>query len=159
MKLTDNKKTVEITMHHNWIDGEGYTPDWSEDFFCSGNLNYDEDRDAYIVKDVDYCVDQANDWMHSTGDFSMDESNEDRMVFVDEIEGEEPTAKVYGNEKTSLKLSALALDVYSNTDPLKIIEESDGTYTMTGCFEQTGMSADDVNSFLEELGSEDVDTF
>ena len=155
MKLTDTKKTVEISMCV-WQDGSGYTPDWSEDFFNAGNLPYDEDREAYIVADVDHCVDQANDWAHSTGDFAMDDPDSNRTVFVEEIE--EGKAKVYGNEPTNLKLSDLAFEVYSNTDPLTIVEETDGTYSMHGCFEQTGMTAEEVNSFLEELGSEE-DTF
>ena len=63
--------------------------------------------------------------------------------------------KTYGNTKTSLKLSDLAFEVYSTTDPLKIIEEDDGTYTLKGCFERSGMTAEEVNRFLEELGGDD----
>jgi len=59
--------------------------------------------------------------------------------------------KIYGNEKTKLVLSDKAYEVYSNTDPLNIIEEDDGTYSMNGCFERYGMTAEDVNRFFEEL--------
>lgn len=59
--------------------------------------------------------------------------------------------KIYGNEKTKLVLSDKAYEVYSNTDPLNIIEEDDGTYSMKGCFERYGMTAEDVNRFFEEL--------
>ena len=59
--------------------------------------------------------------------------------------------KIYGNEKTDLVLSDKAYEVYSNTDPLNIIEEDDGTYSMKGCFGRYGMTAEDVNRFFEEL--------
>lgn len=37
--------------------------------------------------------------------------------------------KVYGNESTHLTLSDRAFDIYSNTDPLEILEhETDGEY-------------------------------
>lgn len=62
--------------------------------------------------------------------------------------------KIYGNEKTNLTLTDKAFEVYSNTDPLKIIEEDDGTYSMTGCFERYGMSAEQVNSVLESFADE-----
>ena len=61
MKITDGKKTVDITMHM-WDDFAGLSPDWSADFFMAGSLPYDEETDTYTVEDVDYCIDQANDW-------------------------------------------------------------------------------------------------
>ena len=79
-RLTDGKKTVEIEMMV-W-EGNGYTPDWSNDFFEVGSLEYDEELEAYKVEDVDYCIDQAADWRKSTGDFSGDEPNENNTVFV-----------------------------------------------------------------------------
>ena len=59
--------------------------------------------------------------------------------------------KIYGDEKTNLTLTDKAFEVYSNTDPLKIIEEDDGTYSMTGCIERFGMTEDQVNAVLESL--------
>ena len=59
--------------------------------------------------------------------------------------------KIYGNEKTNLTLSDKAYKVYRNTDPLKIVEEDDGTYSMTGCFELYGMTEKDVNRVLEQI--------
>lgn len=84
-RLTDGKKTVEITMR-NW-DGNGWTPDWSRDFFATGSLHYDADSDAYTVQDVDYCVDQAMDWRNGVGDYYDDGGAdvEDRRVDVDYI--------------------------------------------------------------------------
>ena len=74
MKITDSKRTVEIRMMV-W-ENNNYSPDWSNDFFDAGLLNYDEDIDAYIVDDVDYCIDQAQEWA------AEDENN---TVFVEEV--------------------------------------------------------------------------
>ena len=81
-RLTDGTKTVEITMN-NW-DGNGWTPDWSNDFFEVGGLEYDEETDAYKVQDVDYCVEQARDWEQGIGDYADDGAPdiEDRNVDV-----------------------------------------------------------------------------
>lgn len=86
MKLTDGKKTVEIKMCV-W-EGSGYSPDWSMDFFNAGGLKFDESSNAYIVEDVDYCIDQAEDWKESRGDFCDDAPNENNTVFVDELKEE-----------------------------------------------------------------------
>ena len=80
MKITDGTKIVEITMY------EGNSPEWSNDFFESGSLEYNEESDLYVVDDVDYCIAQANDWKDGVGDFATDEeTNEDlesRAVYV-----------------------------------------------------------------------------
>ena len=89
-RFTDGKKTVEITMKV-WNDGQ-YGPSWENDFFGIGSLPYNEELDAYIVDDVDYLVDQANDWHEGVGDYQDDDEGQpghtpdDRAVFVDEIE-------------------------------------------------------------------------
>ena len=84
-RLTDGRKIAEITM--NVWDGTGYTPDFSLDFFEVGALPYDEKMDAYVVDDVDYCVEYAMDWKNSKGDFYDDEPNPDNNVdvYVEEI--------------------------------------------------------------------------
>lgn len=85
MKLTDGKKTVKITMCI-W-QGSGYSDDFSTDFFNAGNLAYNAENDAYIVKDVDYCIEQANDWKECIADFSMEsDPDNNRAVFIDEVE-------------------------------------------------------------------------
>ena len=76
MKITDGNRTVEIRMMV-W-QGTGYSPDWSNDFFDAGLLSFDEEAEAYIVDDVDYCILAAQEW--------ADES-EDNAVFVEEIAG------------------------------------------------------------------------
>ena len=82
-KLTDGKRTVGITM--NIWTGTQYTEDWSSDFFQVGGLKYNEELEAYIVDDVEYCIDQAMDWKDSKGDFCEDEPNENNNVDVDEF--------------------------------------------------------------------------
>ena len=86
-RLTDGKKTVEITMT-NW-DGNGWTPDWSNDFFVTGTLPYNDDSNTYVVPDVDYCVEQAMDWKANIGDYldydADPEEVDNRTVDVDYI--------------------------------------------------------------------------
>lgn len=87
MKLYDGKKMVNIEMN-NWT-GNGYTPDWSIDFFEAGSLEYNEDMDAYMVEDVDYCIEQARDWQNARGDFYEPEVTfadiDSRNVDINEI--------------------------------------------------------------------------
>lgn len=61
MKITDGKKTVSIKMHEYDIYA-GLSPDWSLDFFEAGSLPYDEQTEVYSVPDIEYCIDQANEW-------------------------------------------------------------------------------------------------
>ena len=83
MKLTDGKRVVEIRMQV-W-NGNGYDPDWSNDFFEAGGLPFNEEVDAHIVADVDYCIEQAQDWENKQGDYADVppwEENQERAVFV-----------------------------------------------------------------------------
>lgn len=57
MKLTDGKKIVEIKIQR-W-NGNGYDPDWSNDYFNSSTLPYNEETDTYTVENVDYCIETA----------------------------------------------------------------------------------------------------
>lgn len=85
MKLTDGKKTVEIELQE-WNEENGcYGIDFSNEFYNAGSLAYDDELDAYIVSDVDYCIDYAMDWKKSIGDFNGEEYNENRTVFVDGV--------------------------------------------------------------------------
>lgn len=84
MKLTDGMKTVAIRMMY-WT-GNGFTEDWSNDFFEAGGLPRSEvDDTVCIVEDVDYCIEQAGDWKNRTGDFHDDPDDGERHVFVEEI--------------------------------------------------------------------------
>lgn len=85
-KLVSGNRMVAIEMQ-TW-DGNQYTPDWSSDFFEVGNLNYNKDLDAYEVEDVDYCIDQANDWMYKEGDYYGEEDADgiERVTTVEELD-------------------------------------------------------------------------
>ena len=79
-RLMDNKKTVEIRMYG--ANGA----EWSDDFFEVGNLEYDEGKDAHVVSDVAYCIEQAYDWKNGVGDFynpDAPDAEVDREVYVD----------------------------------------------------------------------------
>ena len=54
MKFTDGKKTVEITITDNRND-----IDVTADLMEVGNMEYNEDMDAYMVEDVNDCADFA----------------------------------------------------------------------------------------------------
>lgn len=86
-KLTDGKKTVDIEMKLWKGFCSGYDPDWSNDFFEVGQLPYDEEKDAYIVEDVDYCVEQARERVEYDNEYLKEQGNEDDeyCLFVDEV--------------------------------------------------------------------------
>ena len=67
--IDNNGKIAEITLINN-----GY--EWQDEFFNVGSLSYNEDSDAYKVEDVDYLIDQANDYISGCGDFSDGEPQE-----------------------------------------------------------------------------------
>lgn len=84
-RFTDGKRTVGIKMA-TW-NGSGWGPDFSADFFEVGSLAYNEELGAYMVEDVDYLIDYANDWRNGEGDFYGDSLEdgfdpEDRLVDV-----------------------------------------------------------------------------
>ena len=88
MKLTDGKKAVEIRMQV-W-NGSGYDPDWSRDFFEAGGLPTDDATGASVVDDVDYCIEQAQDWADKRGDYAEVapwEESQERFVFVTVVPG------------------------------------------------------------------------
>ena len=77
-RLTDGKRIVDISMRVWNDDCNNYSPDWSADFFNVGSLLRTENGD-YIVKDVDYCIEQAFDWENGRGDFA-DQHNYPEVV-------------------------------------------------------------------------------
>ena len=84
-RFTDGNKTVEISIQR-W-NGSGWGPDWSEDFFNVGSLDYDEDLEAYQVWSVEYLKEQLEDWKAGVGDFQDDYcgADEDDEYFFDYI--------------------------------------------------------------------------
>ena len=87
-RLTDGARIVEITMKVWDKDKGSYGPDISGEFYDVGGLNRDEKTGAYIVLDVEYCIEQANDWRDSIGDFYYDEPNDGNTVFVKEVQSD-----------------------------------------------------------------------
>lgn len=75
MRMTDGKRTVEITIQY-W-DGSGYGPDWSRDYFNAGTVPYDEETDTYTVESVDYCIDMATDWRDPDSPYYKEDENGD----------------------------------------------------------------------------------
>lgn len=75
MYITDGNKTVEIKMM-TWNESTvSYDEDQAHEFFEAGVLEMNEDG-AYIVDDVDYCIDQAEDW---------ENQQDENTVFVYEV--------------------------------------------------------------------------
>lgn len=77
-RLFDGENLAEIVVN-NWVPGQGYTPDWSGDFYSVGGLRYNDDLEAFEVDDVNYCIDQANDWRNAEGDFAESEPNKEEI--------------------------------------------------------------------------------
>ena len=70
--------------------------------------------------------------------------------------------RIYGNEKTHLELTEKAYQIYSNTDPLRIIEEEyedeNGDkkyrYFIAAYFGDNPMTEVELNAFLEYMADE-----
>ena len=82
MKMTDGKKLVEVTMEI-W-NGSGYGPDWANEFFETAGLEFDGEVDAFMVDDVDYCIEQMEDWKNCTNDY-IDDEDPDGNRYVDAV--------------------------------------------------------------------------
>lgn len=86
--LVDKNKAVEISIREWDEENTQYGPDWAADFFEVGNLKHVEDEElnlAYVVADVDYCIEQANDMVAGEGDFAG-EPQPNQFVDVTEID-------------------------------------------------------------------------
>lgn len=78
-RLVDSKcLPVNIEMHV-W-NGSSWGEDLSNDFFCVGSLPYSNEFDAYVVPDVCYCTEYAEDWEAYIGDFFDPIEKSDRLV-------------------------------------------------------------------------------
>lgn len=70
--------------------------------------------------------------------------------------------RIYGNEKTHLNLTEKAYQIYSNTGPLRIVEEEyeddNGDkkyrYFIAAYFGDKAMTEVELNAFLEEIADE-----
>lgn len=81
MRITDGKKTIEITMKE-W-EGNYWSDELSDDFFQDLEKIGWPDK-VGLATDVDYCIDYANDWAERKGDFEDEEGGE-RMIGVEAI--------------------------------------------------------------------------
>lgn len=81
--LTDGKETVGIALM-TWDESCGeWSNDISGDFFQVGSLEFDVESDAYIVHDVLYCIEQADEWRDGVGDYSEEGVDPyDRLVVL-----------------------------------------------------------------------------
>lgn len=87
IRLIDNNKAVEISIREWDEENSQYSPDWSADFFEVGGLKTVDAPDlAYIVEDVDYCIEQANDMVAGEGDFAEDGPQPNQFVDVTELD-------------------------------------------------------------------------
>lgn len=87
IRLIDNSKAVEISIREWNEENPGYGPDWSADFFEVGGLKTVDVPDlAYIVEDVDYCIEQANDMVAGEGDFAEYGPQPNTFVDVTELD-------------------------------------------------------------------------
>ena len=70
--------------------------------------------------------------------------------------------RIYGDEKTHLELTEKAYQIYSNTDPLRIVEEEyedeNGDkkyrYFIAAYFGDKPMTEVELNAFLEKIADE-----
>ena len=84
IRLIDNNKVVEISIREWDEESLQWGPDWSADFFNVGGLEtVDEPELAYIVDDVDCCIEYANDMVAGVGDFAGEPQHN---PFVDVME-------------------------------------------------------------------------
>ena len=65
-RFTDYNTILELEMRFFDDKTSRWSPDWSADFYDVGNLEYDEDLDAYIVDDNQYLVEVGLQWQDYT---------------------------------------------------------------------------------------------
>lgn len=86
IRLIDDNKAVEISILEWDEEGMQYGSDMAADFFGVGGLKtVSEPEFAYVVDDVDYCIEEANDMVAGEGDFAG-EPQPDLFVDVTELD-------------------------------------------------------------------------
>ena len=93
MTITDGKKTTEITMkvwdvaRNEWkYAGENL----ANDFFNVGALPISNEG-VYVVSDVDYCIEEAQDWEQCIGDHRDDDGDGNGRILA--VEDHDVTAE------------------------------------------------------------------
>lgn len=75
-RLTDGNRVMRFEMWEENIFTMFTGIDFSNDFFEVGSLFYDEATNAYMVGDLEYCVEQMRDWMSYSGDYYYDSQDD-----------------------------------------------------------------------------------
>ena len=86
----DGKTVVQIGLYEHSVDSIFQRVDFSCDFYEVGSLPYDEKIGAYVVDDVNYLIEQAEDWLNQRGDFRDDivpEGKERKISVVRDLYG------------------------------------------------------------------------
>lgn len=72
MKITDGKVIAVVKVYEWDPSSTGFTPDWSEDYFTAGDLEFDDELDAYKVDCIQDYVDSAKAWAEGKTDADDD---------------------------------------------------------------------------------------
>lgn len=168
-RLIDNNKAVEISIREWDEENSQYGPDWSADFFEVGGLKtVSEPELAYIVDDVDYCIEYANDMVAGEGDFAgdpqpnqfVDVTELDRSAYpICEIDLHQLSSEVY-NHGLNVKDTEMVSGIRPE-DTIKVVF-ADGTECYVGIDPNFPLCVDFSHyadeSCLDEL-SEDAHDF
>ena len=78
-RFTDGHRVALIEMQV--LNGGILSPDLSQDILADAITGFSFDYDAYLVNDLDWLVDYANDWLNFKGDFYYD-AQEKRLLTI-----------------------------------------------------------------------------
>lgn len=163
-RLIDNNRAVEISIREWDEENSQYGPDWAADFFEVGNLKHVENEElelAYVVDDVDYCIEQANDMVAGEGDFAgepqpnqfVDVTELDRSAYpICEINLRQLSSDIY-DYGVNVKDTEMVSDMCPN-DTIKVVF-TDGTTCYVGIDPNFPLCVDFVH-YADESGRADV---
>nr|DAZ49420.1 MAG TPA: hypothetical protein [Caudoviricetes sp.] len=162
--LVDKNKAVEISIREWDEENSQYGPDWAADFFEVGNLKHVENEElelAYVVDDVDYCIEQANDMVAGEGDFAgepqpsqfVDVTELDRSAYpICKIDLRQLSSDIY-DYGVNVKDTEMVSDMRPN-DTIKV-DFTDGTTCYVGIDLDFPLCVDFVH-YADESGRPDV---
>lgn len=118
--IDKNGKIAEIEIKV-WDENRNqYGMAFESDLFEVGSLERDEEKGAYIVENVDYLVDYADDWKNMTGDFAEEKYDMD----YDEI------ARTIENRTVDVNILDEALTVWVLVDQVRAGDMFDDILTV-----------------------------
>lgn len=85
MLITDGKKVVEIEIRNVSQDPYHLWQDITQDLILDDGYKYDRVIDMWIIRDVDFCVEQVKDMVHGKGDWKDDGAIEDVELTINPI--------------------------------------------------------------------------